>query len=286
MHPKNIHNAPYDFKQLIKSHASLAPFVQTNEYGTSTIDFSDSQAVLQLNKALLKYHYTVVDWSIPEGYLCPPIPGRVDYLHHINDLLAFTDANQEIKGLDIGVGANCIYPILASQLFNWKMVGADIDKTAIAAAIKNVEVSKHLKNHIEIRLQKSNADLFIGIIKEGEYFDFTMCNPPFHASEKDATVGTLRKLKNLKNDSNFKLNFGGQANELWCNGGEALFIKRMIKQSMEFKTQVGWFTTLVSKSDHLKMIYKQLQKAGATFKTIIMEQGHKKSRFVAWRFQN
>lgn len=284
MHPKNLHHSPYNFKELVKTHATLVDFVSINEYGIETIDFANPLAVLHLNTALLKHYYKINDWHIPDGYLCPPIPGRADYLHYIFDLLEIKNEHQQVKGLDIGVGANCIYPILGSQLFNWKMVGADIDTTAINSAKNNIGATKSLKENIEIRHQQSNADLFKGIIKEGEYFDFTMCNPPFHASEKEANSGTLRKLKNIKNEDVFKLNFGGQANELWCNGGEALFIKRMIKQSVGFKIQVGWFTCLVSKNEHLNAIYKLLKKAGATYKTITMEQGNKKSRFVAWKF--
>lgn len=287
MHPQNIHNSFYNFEELIKNSPTLEHFIFTNQHQLKTIDFSNEKAVLELNKSLLAHHHDVQNWSIPEGYLCPPIPSRADYLYYINDLLE--NDTKIIKGLDIGVGANCIYPILASQIFNWKMVGADIDKTAIESARKNSESSEKLKENIEIRHQESNANLFKGIIKEDEYFDFTICNPPFHASEKDANLATLRKVKNLTNNtivnkSNVKLNFGGQANELWCNGGEALFIKRMIKQSVEFKNQVGWFTTLVSKGGNLKEIYKLLDKSKAEHKTIEMEHGNKKTRFVAWRF--
>lgn len=281
MHPNNIHNAPYNFQKLISNHSQLADFVVTNKHGVETIEFSNPKSVLQLNKALLKTHYAVKEWDIPAGYLCPPIPGRLDYLLHLKDLIVDKKTTSKIKGLDIGVGANCIYPILASQLLGWTMVGADIDTTAVESARKN---SSDFKNQIEIKHQKNNSDIFKGIINDGEYFDFTMCNPPFHASEKEATKGTLRKLKNLKNDTSFKLNFGGQANELWCNGGEALFIKRMIRESVAFKTQVGWFTTLVSKNDNLKAIYKHLSKLNAEYTTIDMEQGNKKSRFVAWKF--
>jgi 23S rRNA (adenine1618-N6)-methyltransferase len=292
LHPKNIHNSFYNFKELIKSTPTLKEFVFVNQHKIETIDFANEKAVLELNKSLLAFHHDVKNWTIPEGYLCPPIPSRADYLYYLKDLLEdkkVKNNNKIIKGLDIGVGANCIYPILASQLFDWKTVGADIDKTAVEAAIKNIETSIKLKENIEIRHQESNANIFKGIIQENEYFDFTICNPPFHASEKEANSAALRKVKNLKNDNEvnedtIKLNFGGQANELWCNGGEALFIKRMIKQSVEFKNQVNWFTTLVSKGGNLKAIYKQLDKLKAEYKTVNMEQGNKKTRFVAWKF--
>ncbi|GHC51455.1 23S rRNA (adenine(1618)-N(6))-methyltransferase RlmF [Ulvibacter litoralis] len=291
VHPNNLHNDSYNFDALCKTHPALTPFVFVNEYDTQTIDFADSDAVLELNKALLKKHYKVTDWSIPKGYLCPPIPGRADYIHYIADLLAENNVSKPIKGLDIGVGANCIYPILANRIYGWKMVGADCDEAAIASAKKNVHASEGLEKHIDIRQQHINANIFEGIIAEKEYFHFTICNPPFHTSEEAATKGTLRKLKNLHKDDTLKqiqenlaLNFGGQANELWCNGGEALFIKRMIKQSASFKTQVGWFTTLVSKKENLSKIYKQLDKLKATHQTIKMEQGNKQSRIVAWTF--
>lgn len=284
MHPKNIHNKPYDFKALISEHPKLESFVFENDYNTLTIDFSDKDAVLHLNKAILKQYYGIADWNIPPDYLCPPIPGRADYIHHIADLLRKEDQKKGIKGLDIGVGANCIYPILGSQIYRWKMVGADIDLIAVQAAQKNVSDTKNLKSNIEIRHQKNNAHIFEGIIKKGEHFHFSMCNPPFHASAEAAKKATLRKLMNLKQKKAYALNFGGQPNELWCNGGEALFIKRMIKQSVAFKDQVDWFTSLVSKKENLTKIVKQLNKLNAIHQIVEMNQGNKQSRFIAWKF--
>ena len=284
MHPKNIHNTPYNFDALIDAHKDLKNYVFENKYGNKSIDFANSDAVLHLNKAILKCHYKITDWNIPKQYLCPPIPGRADYIHYLADLLILDGINSNIKGLDIGVGANCIYPILASQLYNWKMVGVDIDIHAIKAAKANVNTTEGLNDTIEIRHQLNNANIFEGIIKDDEYFHFTMCNPPFHPSEEAALKGTLRKLKNLQHSKSFALNFGGQANELWCNGGEALFIKRMIKQSVHYRTQIGWFTTLVSKKENLLKIYTQLDKLKTNYKTIEMTQGSKQSRFVAWKF--
>jgi 23S rRNA (adenine1618-N6)-methyltransferase len=36
---------------------------------------------------LLISYYDIQKWDIPH-YLCPPIPGRADYIHYIADLLA------------------------------------------------------------------------------------------------------------------------------------------------------------------------------------------------------
>ena len=123
MHSKNIYNKPYNFVELTQAHSSLKPFIFTNKYGTTTIDFSNPDAVLHLNKAILKSNYGLIDWNIPEEYLCPPIPGRADYIHHLADVLMGEPIKGQIKGLDIGVGANCIYPILGTQLYQWNNGG-------------------------------------------------------------------------------------------------------------------------------------------------------------------
>lgn len=291
MHPNNPHINGYNIPQLVSANPALEKHTFTNKFKTLTIDFSDSHAVFELNKGLLFHHYKLDYYSIPENYLCPAIPGRADYLFYINDLIEGFNKNKatQIKGLDIGVGANCIYPILGARIFEWQMVGSDIDLLAVEAASKNIDTNKSLRELIDIRHQKTNANIFEGIINENEYFDFTICNPPFYASEEAANKIAFQKLKNLNPDktiTELKRNFSGQSNELWCNGGEALFIKRMIKQSVSFKTQVGFFTTLVSRKEHLNKFYKQLQKLKANHQTIKMTQGNKISHLLVWYFND
>ncbi len=282
MHPKNIHSKGYNLRELTKSHQALNNFIKLNEHGIETIDFSNPEAVFHLNKAILLSDYQIEDWQVPANYLCPPIPGRADYIHFLNDLIE--DKASKVRGLDIGVGANCIYPILGNKIYNWKMVGSDINKASVDSAKLNIKLNSGLSKFIEIRHQEDASNIFKDIILPSEYFDFTMCNPPFHSSKEEAEKGSLKKLKNLNISPEQRLNFGGKANELWCNGGEALFIKRMIKESINFKDQVGWFTCLVSKKEHLAKLQKQLTKLKAEHKVIAMNQGQKKSRILAWRF--
>ena len=285
MHPKNKHNSSYNFTNLSKTHPDLTSHVFINSYGIKTIDFSDKEAVFHLNKAILKREYNINDWHIPENYLCPPIPGRADYIHHLHDLISENNKESSILGLDIGVGASCIYPILGSRLYNWDMVGCDIHENSVKAALQNIEATPDLKKKIKIRHQKNNANIFEGVINTDEFYQFSMCNPPFHTSEEEAVKLTNTKMKNLGYSVINTSNFGGQANELWCNGGEKLFIKRMIKQSVDFKDQIEWFTSLVSKSNNLPKIKKYIKKVNATSRIIDMSQGNKKSRIVAWTFQ-
>ena len=293
LHPRNSHRAGYDFKQLRKASPELKRFVSLNQYNDESINFSDPEAVKALNKALLKYFYGVEHWDIPEGYLCPPIPGRADYIHHMADLLAETNNDviprgNKIYALDIGTGANCVYPLIGSRVYDWQFVGTDIDPVAVRSAKEIVALNPDFKDKIILRLQTNKANTFKGIIKQGEGFDITICNPPFHASLQEAQASTAEKWKKLGiNKPATALNFGGQKTELWCYGGEAGFIRRMVEQSAIAAQQCLWFSTLVSKKDTLPVIYKALKNVKALdVKTIAMMHGQKTSRIVAWTFQN
>ena len=282
MHPDNPHREQYDFTELVKVNSDLKPYVFRNKYDNLTINFSIPEAVLNLNKALLNYHYQVKNWSIPQGYLCPPIPGRMDYLLHLRDFLDNKIGKEHYSGLDIGVGASSIYPILAAKHMGWKMLGSDIEIKSIEAAQQNV-INNKLQSQIEIRLQEDRGSILKNVIKENESFDFSMCNPPFHDSAEEANKANFRKNTNLGIETR-RLNFGGRSNELWCRGGEALFLKRIIRDSVSVNKKVQWFTSLVSKQENLPAIEKQLNKLNADFEIIHMELGNKKTRFVAWKF--
>ena len=286
LHPRNRNNNFYYFKRLVEATSDLANYLTITPVGTESIDFSNPIAVKTLNKAILKVYYNI-HWDLPKDYLCPPIPGRADYLHYIADLLRETRMGLIPRGekttvLDIGVGANCIYPLLGSREYGWSFVGTEINLEAIFIA-KNLIEQNELTHSIKILHQKSPASIFEGLPKD-LHFDISMCNPPFHASRTEAMEGTKRKWKNLKIQSN-QLNFGGHENELWYPGGEAAFITRMIEESPNVKCK--WFTTLVSKETSLPSIYKTLnQFKGIRVRNIPMAQGQKKSRIVAWTFHH
>jgi 23S rRNA (adenine1618-N6)-methyltransferase len=289
LHPRNKHRSRYDFSLLVKSCPDLRDFVLINPFGDESIDFADPRAVKTLNKALLAQYYRIKHWDIPENYLCPPIPGRADYIHYLADLLAASNhgvipTGKSVKILDIGTGANCIYPIIGHQEYGWTFVGSDVDRGAVQSAENIISANEDLRAAIQIRLQRDPRHIFEGIIKPGESFDMSLCNPPFHASAAEAAAGTQRKLRNLGKPKNV-LNFGGQNVELWCKGGELGFIRTMIEESHQFSGQCKWFTTLVSKSSNLPFVYGYAEKAGALHvQTIDMAQGQKISRFVAWSF--
>ncbi len=284
LHPRNAYRKRYDFADLEKHYPVLKEFTKKNPYGDISIDFFNPKAVKALNTALLYQSYDIEYWDFPDDYLCPPIPGRADYIHHLADLLSESNKNKTVKCLDIGTGANCIYPIIGVGEYSWNFVASDIDAIAVSSARKIVDLNPALKSKIEIRIQDNPKHTFSGIIQKTDFFDLSICNPPFHRSKKMAEETNLRKLQNLKADTNV-LNFSGKSNELWCKGGEKMFIKRMIKESQKFANSCQWFTSLVSKKENLNSFYEALKIVNAKdVRTIEMGQGHKKSRILAWTF--
>ncbi|WP_408063516.1 23S rRNA (adenine(1618)-N(6))-methyltransferase RlmF [Vibrio nitrifigilis] len=307
LHKRNRHHGSYDFKVLSQVEPKLKTHIKKNPLGQDTISFSDPEAVKLLNKALLHHYYGIQHWDIPHGFLCPPIPGRADYIHRLAELL-FLDCpiakTIPVTMLDVGIGANCIYPMIATVEYDWQVVGSDIDPISVKHASELVRANAPLRGHIECRLQKNSRSIFKGVIEPNERYTVTTCNPPFHSSLAEAMKGTERKRSNLKKNQHKRgvktpaqssgkehvssaLNFGGQKAELWCPGGEAAFLKNMAVESAQFAQQVLWFSSLISKKDNVRWMKKQLEKVGVSEVQIVeMAQGQKISRFIAWSFQN
>jgi 23S rRNA (adenine1618-N6)-methyltransferase len=287
LHHRNQHTDGYDFARLVAKLPELGTLTTTNPSGQTTVDFQNPNAVRMLNQALLKTYYNIDFWDIPADYLCPPIPGRADYVHYLADLLA-SDNNHEIprgpsvKALDIGTGASIVYPLVGQREYGWEFTGVDTDAVALKSARQICEFNKL---NITLRQQDRPADILRGVIKPNDAFHIVMCNPPFHASMEQANKGTQRKWSNLGKGQSNTLNFGGQNAELWYPGGEIKFIAKMIEQSREFTYQCLWFTSLVSKKDNIQTLSKILAKAKvADFKVVEMAQGQKTSRFIAWTY--
>ena len=291
LHPRNLHKNPYDFEQLISCVPELKHYVFTNAYGNLTINFSIPKAVKLLNKALLQHFYQIKNWDIPDENLCPPIPGRADYIHYIADLLSENlkeiPKGSAIKGLDIGTGANLVYPLIAHQSYGWGMLGTDINQKSFENAQQILDENPYISENIQLKFQPDSQFIFKNILNSEDKFAFSMCNPPFHDSEESAMKGNLRKEKNLKKSKAQKpnFNFGGQQSELWCEGGELAFISKMIEESTLYSSQILWFTCLVSKKENLFKLNSLLKKVKAIeVKTIDMSQGQKLSRILAWTF--
>jgi 23S rRNA (adenine1618-N6)-methyltransferase len=292
LHPRNAHQGRYDLDTLCKALPELSTYIVKTDFGDSSINFFNPEAVKILNKAILFKDYNIIYWDIPNGYLCPPIPGRADYIHFLADILnelpeKDTLIHPNFNCLDIGTGANLIYPIIGHTAYKWKFIATDIDPIALSNANEILQKNAELSKVIELKLQENKNAFFKGIVNKDDYFEASICNPPFHSSQEEASAGTLRKLKNLKAEvvQEDALNFGGQNNELIYEGGELKFIQDLAKESTKYKRNILWFSSLVSKSAHIHILQRFLSELGvAEQKTIEMGQGNKTSRFIAWTF--
>ena len=291
LHPRNPHCARYDFARLVAALPALAAHVRPHPVEGDTIDIADPAAVLALNRALLLAHHDLVRWDLPPGALCPPVPGRADYLCHVADLLPPGAPAGDVAVLEIGTGAGCIYPLLGARLLGWSFVATDIAPESLRWAA-DLLAANALVDRIELRLQPEPLAVFENVVRSGERFALSICNPPFHASAAEAEAGTRRKLRNLgavagRRDARGRpvLNFGGRAHELWCPGGELGFVGRMIDQSALRPSLCGWFTCLIAKSAHLPVLAEALRRVSAAeVRVLPMRHGEKYSRILAWRF--
>lgn len=294
LHPKNKHTGRYNFEELTKVNKGLQEFIIETKFGSNSIDFFNPKAVKELNKAILLLNYQLDFWDIPQGNLCPPIPGRADYIHHLADVLLNSNfgklpIGEKITCVDIGCGSNLIYPIIGTAEYNWNFIASDIEEKSITNAKHIVLQNTRLKQRVKILHQPNSKDFFYSIIDKSEKFDISMCNPPFYASQEEAKQASQRKIKNLtgKKSKQPILNFSGQSNELWTDGGELRFITNMMKQSKKFAENCYWFSTLVSKQAHLNQLKNTLKSLKSTeIKEIEMGQGNKTSRILVWTFLN
>ncbi|KAK8953708.1 hypothetical protein KSP40_PGU004079 [Platanthera guangdongensis] len=307
IHPCNRYaENPPDFAQLASLYPSFEPFVFPSRSGRPTIDWKDFNATRELTRVLLLNDHGV-NWWIPDGQLCPTVPNRSNYIHWINDLLSselipsMQGSNARIRGFDIGTGANCIYPLLGAALLGWSFVGSDVAVVALEWAKRNVESNPHLLELIEIRdasdqfscgyfmssasdnvnedhqelldIKKSGTlPVLAGVVKDGEIFEFCMCNPPFFESIEEAGL-------------NPKTSCEGTPEEMVYPGGERAFITRIIEDSVGLRHSFRWFTTMVGRKANLKSLISKLREVGVSIvKTTEFVQGHTTRWGLAWSF--
>lgn len=283
VHPRNRYQGPHDFPALARYVPALAKHFTTTPDGRRSLDFTSPDAVRHLNRALLLRDYGLGHWDLPPGHLVPGVPGRLDYVHVLADLIG--PDRPDVIGLDVGTGASLIYPILATHEYGWRMVGTDVYPPSLKIARALVKFNPRLTGKVLLRHQPSATDVFRSVILPHETFAFTMCNPPFFASPEEAGKAAAKKWQKLGADAGARLSFEGKGNELWAPGGEPDFLRRMIRQSADYAEQVEWFTTLVSKKGYLKIADRELDRVKPKERRVInVGQGGKRRRVLAWRW--
>ena len=278
MHEKNRYRDKHDFAALSQLEPELTDYLREAPAGHTTLDFTAGRAVYLLNRTLLKRDYGLQHWDLPVGYLTPAVPGRLDYIHLLADLMP-----QIEWVLDIGTGASLIYPVLGVQEYGWHFVATDINARSVKVARAIVQFNPGLRG-VAVRQQDDVNQIFTGILQPKEYFDVTMCNPPFYTDRPAASTASRTKWTKLgKRDRG--LTFAGHDAELTTRGGEAQFLRTMIAESSDYRMQVGWFTCLVSKRGYLRAAHQQLNCLRiAEVQVLELAQGNKRMRVLAWRW--
>jgi 23S rRNA (adenine1618-N6)-methyltransferase len=244
MHPENkYYNNKPNFKLLAKKHPEFSKFVYKNKFNSYSINWKNKDAVKELCKTLLKEDFKIEYWDIPDGYLIPTITSRLNYLYWIKDLL---QDSKRFDGIDIGTGANLIYPLLGNKIFKSKFVATDINEDSLKIA-KEIITRNCLDNEIKLVLQKNEENIFEGVISENDQFGFSMCNPPYFVIEEDV------KQENPNTDCQYN------EKEVYCRGGEYRFINNMIRESKVYKYNIIWFTTLVGKKKNYDLLLKLIK---------------------------
>jgi hypothetical protein len=88
-----------------------------------------------------------------------------------------------------------------------------------------VEEEKGAVSSSEAVVDTKHAAILVGVVKEGEKFDFCMCNPPFFTSMAEA-------------NANPRTACGGTEAEMVYPGGEEVFVARMIEDSATLKHKI------------------------------------------------
>ncbi|GCB72140.1 hypothetical protein scyTo_0001843 [Scyliorhinus torazame] len=177
--------------------------------------------------------------DIPLERLIPTVPLRLNYIHWVEDLIG-SDAvkSKLIRGIDIGTGASCIYPLLGATMNGWFFLATEVDDMCFNYAKKNVE-QNNLSDLIKVVKVPQKTLLMDALKEESEIvYDFCMCNPPFFANQLEA------KGVNSRNPSRpppSSINTGG-ITEIMAEGGELEFVKRIIHDSLQLKKRLRQVT--------------------------------------------
>ncbi|XP_046825269.1 U6 small nuclear RNA (adenine-(43)-N(6))-methyltransferase [Vespa crabro] len=276
MHPRNKYKKSPNFKQLALLYPEFRKVAVTDLTGKVHIDFKNEETLRILTKVLLKHDFDLTI-KIPQNKLVPTLPLRLNYILWIEDLMthaSFTKM-ENVKGIDIGTGAVCIYPLLLAKIYGCYMFGTEVDDTSIESAIENVK-NNNLENLIQV-IKVDKNKILKETIEENETFHFIMCNPPFFETED--TSDKVIKQQPPRNAPT------GSNKELSIEGGEKLFVTKMIEESIQIGEKIKIYTSMLGKKNSLFYFVKLLKEHNINnFTWTEFCQGHTKRWGLAWSF--
>ncbi|XP_035287674.1 LOW QUALITY PROTEIN: RNA N6-adenosine-methyltransferase mettl16 [Anguilla anguilla] len=283
MHPRNRYkDKPPDFAYLASKYPEFQQHVHTNLTGRVGLNFKDPEAVRALTCTLLKEDFGL-SIEIPLERLIPTVPLRLNYIHWVEDLIGGRgeDPGGTRRGIDIGTGASCIYPLLGATMNGWFFLATEVDDICFNFAKKNVE-NNGLSDLIKV-VKVPQKTLLMDALKEESalVYDFCMCNPPFFANQLEAKGVNSR---NSRRPPPSSVNTGG-VTEIMAEGGELEFVKRIIHDSLQLKGRLRWYSCMLGKKCSLAPLKEELRKHGVPRVTHTeFCQGRTMRWALAWSF--
>ena len=271
-----------DFLTLIKEFPELKKYIlKQNEDNEAEFqfDWSNNELSLLMDKSILNYYFNIKYYDIPKGFLIPPIPSRINYINLINSIITKLIKDIDIKniiGIDIGTGANIIYPILGYSIYKWKFICTEINKEAYNNA-KLILQKNNLENNINIIKQNNKDNIFISILNRENKYIFSMCNPPYYNYENEI------KLEDKKRDNEYNFD------EIYYKNGEYGFFQRYFEESICYKNNVFLYTILIGKKINAENIYDKLSSYNDIIKIYNMQKiltGNNVRYIIYWSFFN
>ncbi|XP_012871770.1 PREDICTED: methyltransferase-like protein 16 [Dipodomys ordii] len=260
MHARNRYkDKPPDFAYLASKYPDFKQHVQMNLNGRVSLNFKDPEAVRALTCTLLKEDFGL-SIDIPLERLIPTVPLRLNYIHWVEDLIGHQESDKSTlrRGIDIGTGASCIYPLLGATLNGWYFLATEVDDMCFNYAKKNVE-QNNLSDLIKVVKVPQKTLLMDALKEESEIiYDFCMCNPPFFANQLEAKGVNSR---NPRRPPPSSVNTGG-ITEIMAEGGELEFVKRIIHDSLQLKKRLRWYSCMLGKKCSLAPLKKELRIQG------------------------
>ncbi|XP_040605068.1 RNA N6-adenosine-methyltransferase METTL16 isoform X2 [Mesocricetus auratus] len=261
MHARNRYkDKPPDFAYLASKYPDFKQHIQINLSGRVSLNFKDPEAVRALTCTLLREDFGL-SIDIPLERLIPTVPLRLNYIHWVEDLIGHqaSDKSTLRRGIDIGTGASCIYPLLGATLNGWYFLATEVDDMCFNYAKKNVE-QNNLSDLIKVVKVPQKTLLMDALKEESEIiYDFCMCNPPFFANELEAQGVNSR---NSRRPPPSSVNTGG-ITEIMAEGGELEFVKRIIHDSLQLKKRLRWYSCMLGKKCSLAPLKEELRIQGS-----------------------
>lgn len=283
MHARNRYkDKPPDFAYLASKYPDFKQHIQINLNGRVSLNFKDPEAVRALTCTLLREDFGL-SIDIPLERLIPTVPLRLNYIHWVEDLIGHQDSDRTTvrRGIDIGTGASCIYPLLGATLNGWYFLATEVDDMCFNYAKKNVE-QNNLSDLIKVVKVPQKTLLMDALKEESEIvYDFCMCNPPFFANQLEAKGVNSR---NSRRPPPSSVNTGG-ITEIMAEGGELEFVKRIIHDSLQLKKRLRWYSCMLGKKCSLAPLKEELRIQGVP-KVTFTEfcQGRTMRWALAWSF--